>query len=85
MSTTKQEHPAAKDRPSRPRPVRISVNNKPVELPTAETTGGQIKKAAGIPSDFKLYDEKGEEISDDERIKIHNKQRFTAISGQDVS
>lgn len=85
MASNDQEDQAVKDRPPRPKAVVILVNNKPVELQSAETTGAQIKKAAGIPLDFKLYDDEGKEIGNDERVKVRNKQKFTAISGQDVS
>jgi hypothetical protein len=67
------------------RGVTILVNNQPVEMPSREATGAQIKQAAGIPGAFKLYDPKGEEVSDDREIKLRPHEKFTAISGQDVS
>ncbi len=50
-----------------------------------QVTGAEIKKAAGIPAGFKLYDSRGEEVPDDRQVKIKPKDKFTAISGQDVS
>lgn len=65
--------------------VTILVNNRRVELDDDHATGSEIKTAAGLPSDFKLYDDKGREIGNDERVKLKAGERFTAISGQDVS
>jgi hypothetical protein len=69
----------------KPNPVTIFVNNKEVELPDRHVTGAEIKHAAGIPLDFKLYGPKGDEIANEQRIEAHPKEKFTAISGQDVS
>jgi hypothetical protein len=65
--------------------ITIFVNNQPVEMAKGRISGAEIKKAAGIPPLFKLYDAKGKEISDDKEIQIKDKEKFTAISGQDVS
>jgi hypothetical protein len=75
---------APKPKP-KPKPVTIFVNNSPVGLPDRDTTGREIKAKAGIPVDFKLYNQKGEEIGDEQHLRVHPKERFTAISGQDVS
>ncbi len=72
-------------KPSKGQKVEISVNNRPVVLPDDHATGAEIKSAAGVPAEFKLYDSKGHEIGDDKRVKIKDGDRFTAISGQDVS
>jgi hypothetical protein len=69
----------------KPNPVTIFVNNKEVELPDRYVTGVEIKQAAGIPLDFKLYGPKGDEIANEQKIEVHPKEKFTAISGQDVS
>jgi len=69
----------------KPKTVTISVNNRPVELEDRDVTGGEIKEAADIPLAFKLYSAKGEEIGNDTHLKVHPKEKFTAISGQDVS
>lgn len=75
----------SKPKPSKPKSVTIFVNNKAVELPDGDTTGAEIKQAAGIPLDFKLYGPKGEEITNEQKVRVHPKEKFTAISGQDVS
>lgn len=67
------------------KPITILVNNRPVEIDSREATGTEIKAAAGVPTEFKLYDSKGVEIANDTKVKIHEKGKFTAISGQDVS
>lgn len=63
----------------------ILVNNRSVTMPDDHATGAEIKASAGIPADFKLYDEKGKEIASDKKVKLKDGDRFTAISGQDVS
>ena len=74
-----------------PQPVKlitILVNNQPVELSEDEANGLQIKQAAGVPLDFKLYLKHGtqlEEIGDDQTVKLHEREEFVAVSGQDVS
>jgi hypothetical protein len=70
------------------KPVTIFVNNRAVELPSREATGREIKDAAEVPADFTLYLEHGSnltEVADDEVIKLHEHERFRAVSGQDVS
>jgi hypothetical protein len=76
---------SSEQKPEKPKTVEILVNNKVVELPDREVTGAEIKLAAGVPSEFKLYDHKGSEITDDQQVRIHPQEKFTAISGQDVS
>lgn len=73
---------AAKDKAAEK--MKIFVNNNPVRV-NERATGSEIKLAAGLPAEFKLYDEKGREVADDKRIKVEKGDRFTAISGQDVS
>jgi hypothetical protein len=63
----------------------IFVNNRPVTMPGDHATGAEIKAAADVPPDFKLYDEKGKEIASDRQVRLKDAERFTAISGQDVS
>ena len=67
------------------RTITVLVNNRPVQLPSDSATGAEIKQAAGVSPDFKLYGPDGEEIRDDESVRVHNHERFIAISGQDVS
>jgi hypothetical protein len=68
-----------------PKEVRILVNNRAVDVPGHEVTGAQIKQAAEVPADFKLYGPDGGEIADGQTVKVKRDERFTAISGQDVS
>jgi hypothetical protein len=68
-----------------PKAVSILVNNRAVEVPGHEVTGAQIKHAAEVPADFKLYGPDGTEITDGQTVKVKHDERFTAISGQDVS
>lgn len=68
--------------------VTVFVNNREVVLPDKEATGAEIKTAADIPLDFKLYVEHGnnlDPVDNNERIRVHQKERFRAVSGQDVS
>ena len=67
--------------------VTILVNNRPVEVPR-NTTGLQIKQAAGVPLEFKLYLRRGanlDEIANDQALEVHEREEFVAVSGQDVS
>lgn len=73
------------DTKAKPKTITVVVNNSEVTLPDREVTGAEIKQAAGLPLEFKLYDHRGQEISDETPIRIHPHQKFTAISGQDVS
>ena len=66
-------------------PITISVNKKDVQVPQTDVTGLQIKQAANVPDDFQLFNHKGELVTDDEHIRVHKGEKFTAISGQDVS
>jgi hypothetical protein len=84
MATTKRPD----EKPPKPKAVTIVVNNRDVEMPDRATTVAQIKQLAGIPPEFVLYREHGgklEPVTDDEAIKLHDTQRFRAVSGQDVS
>jgi hypothetical protein len=72
----------------KPKRVTIFVNNNEVVLPDAQTTGAQIKEAAGVPLDFTLYLKHGdklEEIRNEQDLKVHDREQFIAVSGQDVS
>ncbi len=63
----------------------VLVNNRPIRVHGPEATGAQIKRAADVPENFMLYDVRGEQVADDQRVRVHERERFTAISGQDVS
>ena len=69
----------------REHPVTILVNRRDVTMPNDDVTGAEIKDAAKVPAAFKLFDPKGAEVANDERIHVHEHEKFTAISGQDVS
>jgi hypothetical protein len=75
------EHP----HPDHPHPVSIFVNRRKIELPNHHATGLEIKEKADVPATFKLFDPRGDEVSNDEKIRLHENEHFTAISGQDVS
>jgi hypothetical protein len=65
--------------------ITVFVNNNPIDLPDREESGAEIKQAAGLPLEFTLYDPKGRAVSNGEEIRVHRNEKFTAISGQDVS
>jgi hypothetical protein len=65
--------------------VLIFVNNREVQMPSHEATGAEIKRHADVPQEFKLYGPDGEPIGDAKHVELHEHERFTAISGQDVS
>ena len=65
--------------------VLIYVNNREVNMPSDDASGSEIKSHAKVPHDFKLYGPEGELIGDAKRVELHEGERFTAISGQDVS
>lgn len=73
---------------TKPKAVTIFVNNKAVEVPDRDTTGQKIKELAGVPLDFTLYRKQGdnlEEIRNEDPVKVHERETFLAVSGQDVS
>ncbi len=76
------------DKTPKPKPVTIEVNNRTVQMPDREATGADIKHHAQVPAEFMLYREQGgklEPVADDTTIKLHDNERFRAVSGQDVS
>lgn len=85
-------HPDHHPRPV-PHTVTIVVNNKPVALPSPETTGLAIKEAAiaqgvNIQVSFKLFVVRGHEqvpIANDERIKVREREQFRAVAPDDNS
>ena len=75
-------------------PVEITVNERPVILPDKDTTGLGIKNAAiaqGVPikADFILQQELSNGgsrvIGDNDPVKVHKHERFTAIDRDDNS
>jgi hypothetical protein len=79
------QHAAHEPDGLKPKPVVIFVNNREVTLRDDHATGIEIKAAANVPASFQLFDAKGREVDDNKRIRVHKGDRFTAISGQDVS
>jgi hypothetical protein len=76
------------DKPPDHERVMIVVNNRDVEMPSRDATGAQIKHQANVPAEFILYREQGSKldpVADDETIRLHDNERFRAVSGQDVS
>ena len=62
------------------RTVEILVNTKPVQVP-AEVTGSEIKAAAHVPADFRLFRVKGHQeipVGDDEVLRVHRHEKFIA-------
>ena len=67
--------------------VEITVNNREVTVPK-ETTGAEIKQLAGVDADFQLFEIRGDEeieIGNEQPVKVHAHERFTAASTLDPS
>jgi hypothetical protein len=89
----KHEHQADKRHPHQ-HEVEVTVNEKPVVLPDRKVTGLEIKQAAiaqGVPIqlDFVLQQElphgQHKVIGDQDEVKLHPHDRFTAIADDDNS
>lgn len=60
--------------------IEILVNTKPVDVPS-EVTGAEIKAAAKVPADFKLFRVEGHRevpVGDEEEIHVHHHEKFVA-------
>ncbi len=77
-----------------PHPVTVTVNERPVALPTNDVTGLEIKQAAiaqGVPIqlDFVLSEELEQRrtriIGNGDRIRVTERSRFLAIPPDDNS
>ena len=77
-----------------PHKLQIFVNGKPVVIQEKELTGRQIKEAAiaqhvKIQLDFVLFEDlsNGKQVivKDDQIVKLHEHQRFEAITNDDNS
>ena len=67
--------------------VSIIVNNKPVTV-TKHTTGAGIKSAAGVPTTFELFRIAGKKeipVTDEEKVTVHEGEKFTASPSLDPS
>ena len=92
METEKQHGRA--DKPGRgPKPVAVSVNDQPVEVPKGDALGAEIKRAAiaqgvSIEPDFSLFlrgKDGLEPVRDDETVKLKKDFEFVAVAADDVS
>jgi hypothetical protein len=77
-----------------PHPVTVTVNERPVALPTDHVTGLEIKQAAiaqsvPIQLDFVLSEELGDKhtriVGDNDRVTVNDRSRFLAIAPDDNS
>jgi hypothetical protein len=62
------------------RTVEILVNTKPFDVPS-EVTGAEIKAAAKVPADFKLFRVEGHRevpVGDEEQLHVHHHEKFVA-------
>jgi hypothetical protein len=62
------------------RTIEILVNTKPVDVPS-DVTGAEIKAAAKVPADFKLFRVEGHRevpVADDEHLHVHHHEKFVA-------
>ena len=60
---------------NRARTIEILVNTKPVKVPS-EVTGAEIKAAAKVPEDFRLFRVDGHQeipVGDDELLRVHHR------------
>lgn len=82
------------EKPERgPKPVTISINGQPVEMPKSEASGAEIKQAAiaagvAIEPDFTLLlsgKDDLETVRDDETINLKKGMEFRAVAPDDVS
>lgn len=84
-----------KEQALKTRTTTIYVNRRPVEMHGRSATGAEIKIAADVPVDFKLYLVHGgprdggrdrlELVEDDQEVPLREGLRFRAVSGYDVS
>lgn len=60
----------------------IFVNNQQFKTSADELTGAEIKALAGVPSDYELFEVKGDQtlpVGDAQKIAIRNGLHFRAI------
>lgn len=77
----------SKDEEKKTDEVSIIVNNKPVSV-EKHTTGAGIKSAAGVPATFELFRIKGKNeipVTDEEKVTVHEGDKFTASPSLDPS
>ncbi|NOU30070.1 MAG: hypothetical protein HOO96_19375 [Polyangiaceae bacterium] len=79
--------------PHHPHAVTVTVNNKPVSIPSPHTTGLAIKEAAinqgvAISLTHTLFVVRGHEqipVSDGDALTVHEHQKFRAVAADDNS
>jgi Multiubiquitin len=78
----------------RPKPVTVTVNNRPIVFQDHKATGQEIKETAiqqgvTIGLDFALFEVKGggnlKPIADDETVILHEGEAFRAVAPDDNS
>jgi hypothetical protein len=60
----------------------VFVNNQEFETQEHQLTGGRIKSLAGVPSDYELFEVKGDQtvpVGNEQIVHIHNNIHFRAI------
>jgi hypothetical protein len=85
MSTT-ESHSQSHDE-KKTEEVSILVNNKAVSVPK-HTTGAEIKSRAKVLASFQLFRVKGKKeipVGDDEKVTVHEDERFIASPSLDPS
>lgn len=74
--------------------ITITVNFKPVMMPSRHATGLEIKQTAikqgvNIKVDFVLFRDQGhgrrDPIRDEEKVELHRGEKFEAVPGDDNS
>jgi hypothetical protein len=76
-----QAAPPASDKGKGPK-FTIFVNNNPVVTHEHELTGATIKALAKVPSDYELFEVRGDQtlpVGNDQVVKIHDQLHFRAI------
>jgi len=66
----------------REKEITFFVNNNPVMTESKELSGAAIKELAKVPSDYELYEVRGNEtvrVLDNQMVHIHEKEQFRAI------
>lgn len=80
MNSSAQDRKQSHETGKPARTVEILVNIKPVQV-ASEVTGAEIKAAAKVPADFKLFRVKGHReipVGNDERLRVHHHEKFIA-------
>ena len=88
------ENTVEKEEAAKKTSVAIFVNFNPVTMPEKHATGLEIKQTAiaqgvNIKVDFVLFRDKGngrrDPVRDDEKVSLHEGEKFEAVDGDDNS